>query len=282
MKRPFTRLWLRALDLGASHPLLGLGIGLLIVAALVPILNLWQGSSGPLGPSIPLFFLVPVLIASSTGGELVGVLVSLVAVFVWDWFFIPPLYTVTIYYPRDVVALVVFFAVALLTGRLATATRQRTEEVIRRARSSEALSELSTALTARKDLPDILPDLTRRLRDTFDLEASAVLLPDEGSHAWRTTASAGNIPSGLRVEQSRGVAGVASWVNAQGQVCGLDTDGSHAFSSQFVPLRVGARPVGVLELVYRAGAQLDAERERLLTTFANGAAIALEQVRLSR
>jgi len=282
MKLPFTRFWLRALDLGAGHPLLGLGVGLLMAAALVPILNLWQGSSGPLGPSIPLFFLVPVLLASSMGGELVGVLVALVAVFVWDWFFITPLYTVTIYYPRYVLALVVFFAVALLTGRLATAARQRTEEVIRRARSSEALYELSMALIARKDLPDILPDLTRRLRDTFDLEASAVLLPDGQTGAWRTSAAAGEMPSELRVEKSRSVAGVASWVNGQGQVCGLDTDGSHAFSSQFVPLRVGTRPVGVLQLVYRAGAQLDPERERLLTTFANGAAIALEQVRLSR
>jgi two-component system sensor histidine kinase KdpD len=50
--------------------------------------------------------------------------------------------------------------------------------------------------------------------------------------------------------------------------------------AQFLPLRVGAHSVGVLELVHKAGVAPDPERERLLATFANGAALALEQERL--
>jgi two-component system sensor histidine kinase KdpD len=288
-------------------------MGLALVAVLVPVLYAFHGEDPrqTIYPSIPLFFLVPVLLASAIGGQRAGVLVSCAAVFTWDWFFILPLYTVTIASARDVLVLVVFLAVALLVGQLATATRRRAEEALRRARSSEALYELSLALIARRDLSEVLPALIRRLRATFDLEACAVVLPDEREGTWHTTASAGHLPSDLRVDASRNVAAIAGWVHAHGQSAALgpgnsarrfagpkgpDTDAGPPFRAggdgrvrgarlrqrraQFLPLRVGTRAIGVLELVYKANASRGADREHLLETFANGAAIALEQARL--
>lgn len=280
-------------ELSAKYPVLGVVIGLLMTVSLVPILGLWHGASGPLGQSLPLFFLVPVLLTAAYGGRVAGALVSVVAIFVWDWFFIPPLYTVTIASVRDVLALVVFLVVALLVGQLSTDARRRAEEAIRRARSSEALYDLTMALIAHGDLVDVLPDLTQRLRETFDLEASAVLLPE--GPTWRTAAVAGQMPANLCVETSRNVAAVAAWVNEHGQSSRLGSGGheerpyTHTWRrrggegrAQFLPLRVGTQGVGVLELVHKTGAEPDPERERLLATFANGAAIALEQARLAQ
>ena len=51
--------------------------------------------------------------------------------------------------------------------------------------------------------------------------------------------------------------------------------------THILPLRVGSRSIGVLELVYKARVPRDREQERLLETFANGAALALEQERLA-
>jgi two-component system sensor histidine kinase KdpD len=275
--------------------LLGAIVGLALVAVLVPLLYVFRGEDPrqTIYPSIPLFFLVPVLLASAIGGQHAGVLVSCAAIFTWDWFFILPLYTVTIASARDVLALVVFLAVALLVGQLATATRRRAEEALRRARSSEALYDLSLALIARRDLSEVLPALIQRLRATFDLEACAVVVPDERDGTWHTVASAGHLPSDLRVEASRNVAAVAGWVHEHGQVAALGYGNSARQRSgrvrrahlrqgraQFLPLRAGTRAIGVLEIVYNANAPRDADREHLLETFANGAAIALEQARL--
>ncbi len=280
----------------APHPRTGAAIGLVLVGVLVPLLNVWQGADpgGPLGPSIPLLFLTPVLLASTVGGRRAGVLVSVVAIAAWDWYFIPPLYHVTIASARDVVALVVFLVVAVLVGQLSNATRRRTEEAMQRARSSEALYELSVALIARRDLSDVLRALTDGLRDTFDLEACAILRPDDTSHTWRTAAAAGAVPLDLSVEQSRNVAATVSWVNDTGQPSWLGQmagtglrDGRllrphvRQARAQFVPLRVGARPVGVLELVHSNGMRLGPDREHLLITFVNGATLALEQSRLA-
>lgn len=286
MMLPRSRAVPALIDLSAMHPSLGLGAGIGLVAVLVPVLTLLGGQGGTLGPSLPLFFLVPVLIASTSSGRLAGVVVSVVAIAAWDFFFIPPLYTVTIYYPRDLLALIVFLVVAVLTGQLATATRTRAEAAIRRVRTLEALHELSTALITRRDVADILRTLADSLRRTFDLEACALLLRGDGG-VWRTAASAGAIPPDLRVETSRTIAGIASGVSSSGEIVGYTAEsgrrsGTAAKSVRFVPLLVDRRSAGVLEVILPDGMQLDQEHERLLMTFANGAAIALEQARLAR
>jgi two-component system sensor histidine kinase KdpD len=284
----------RALDPLALHPRGASALGIVLVFALVPILGFWHGASGPLGQSIPLFFLVPVLAASALGGRGAGVLVSCVAVFVWDWFFIPPLYRVTVNSVRDVLALVVFLAVALLVGQLSTVARRRTAEALRRAASSEALYDLSMALIAGRNLDEILPALTSRLRAAFDLAACAVLVFDAERAAWRTVALAGQLPPDLRPEESRSLAAIASQVYERGEECRLGRVRRTAGQSEramvlqpgqerarLLPLRVGARAIGVLELVPREYQKPDREREHLLTTFANGAALAVEQARLA-
>lgn len=289
----YDRLWVIVYDVAAGHPWAGIAAGLVLVALLIPLLTLAGGYSGTLGPSIPLVFLVPMLIASTLGGRIAGVVVSVVAVAAWDWFFIPPLYSPTIGYPRDLLALVIFLFDALLTGQLANVVRQRAEVAVQRARTSEALYELSVALIGSHDLAGVLPALTERLRETFDLQACAILLRDPDGYTWHTAARSGAVPDDLSIERSRNIAGVLSWVGSTGRMCGLNQgdavtrpeEGAGPVESggpraQFWPLRVGSRLVGVVEMVFKAGTDLDVERDRLLTTLLNGAAIALEQERL--
>jgi two-component system sensor histidine kinase KdpD len=281
------RLWLTAYDFAARHSWAGAALGLALVALLVPVLIVAGAYGGPLGPSIPLFFLVPVVLASTLSGRVAGVVVSVAAVAAWDWFFIPPLHRVTINYQRDLLALVVFLFVSLLTGQLSTVARRRTEDAMQRARASEALYDLSVALIGSHDLSDVLPVLTQRLRQTFDLEACAILLPTRDRRSWNPAAASGTVPGDLNVERSRDVIGILSWVESSGQMCAVnDTSRRPEPGSpgrrraEFWPLRVGNRLVGVIELVYKRGTEIDPQRERLLTTLLNGAAIALEQERL--
>jgi len=287
--------WRRELGLGSRNAVLGAAGGVALVGVLVPILLLVGGNTGSLGPSIPLFFLVPVLLTSALTGRGAGALVSFVAIFAWDWFFIPPIHMVTVYAPRDVLALLIFLMVALLTGQLATAARRRAEDAILRARSSEALHELSTALIAHHQLADTLAILTRRIHQTFELDACAVLLKGADGAGWHTAAVAGDLPTNLAVETSRDVAGVVQGASTSGRVIAITRDGAaprqqnrslgihrSLRGARFLPLRVESRTVGVLELIERPGTELNEERDRLLATFANGAAIALEQSRLAR
>ena len=258
----------------AAGPLAVIG-GIGLVVLLVPVLKLLGGSAGTIGPSVPLLFLAPVLIASTVGGRVSGAVVAVVAVAAWDWFFIPPFYTVTVNYSRDVLALVIFVGVALLTGQLADSARQRAEDALRRAAVAQALYDLSTALIGSHDVQEVLRSLTASLYSVFRLRACAVLLPS--GNTWATAAASGNLPPELTVEKNRAACSVASWVAANNQASGLP-----AARARFLPLQARDRAVGVLEIVFRSEAGLDEERERLISTFANSAALVVEQARLAQ
>lgn len=267
---------------------------MVLVAILIPILLAAGGYKGNLGPSIPLVFLIPMLVASTLGGRWAGVIVSVVAVFCWDWFFIPPVHTMTVYYPRDLLALFIFLLVAVLTGQLATVVRQRADDALRRARTTEALYDLSTALIGSHDLSTVLPVLARRLQATFDLQAAVILLPGGTAGAWDAVATTGRLPNELNVFASRNVAGMLAWIAKTGQMTGLGdpiglaegygqgVSAPNLRQAQFWPLKVGERMCGILELVFRPGTELDPERDRLLQTLVNGVALALEHERLFR
>jgi len=281
------------LDLLARRPRVGALLAVVLIAVLVPILSAANGASGPLGQSIPLFFLVPVLVASSVGGRGAGVLSAILAVLVWDFFFIPPTYQVTVASTRDALALGVFLLVAMLVGQLSTVARRRAGEALRRARASEAVYNLSMGLIARKTPRDLIAPLLERLRDSLKLGACAVLMQDETGR-WRYVASTGTLPEDLDAVHSRNVAAVASETIQYGHECRLGTTGegrprydrmlrprAGSERARFIPLRVGDRAVGVLELVSGSSGVPDLEQEHLLMTFANSAAIALEQARLA-
>jgi two-component system sensor histidine kinase KdpD len=220
--------------------------------------------------------------------------VGCAAIVAWDWFFILPVHQLTIASARDAVALFVFLFVALSVGELATLARRRTDEAVRRARSSSALYDLSVGLIAGRLEDDLLGTLAERLRTAFELEACAVLMPGPGGQ-WDIVATAGHLPDDLRVTHSRNVAAIATQAHHAGQECRLGAAAGArrrrdrtrrpraGFErARFIPLRVADRSVGVLEIVPHAAQALDVEREHLLATFANGAAIALEQARLAR
>src|SRR5581483_1423701 len=195
--------------------------GIILVAVLVPILQVFHGSNGSLAQSIPLLFLAPVLIVAALGGRAAGIAVAIAALFAWDWFFIRPFHRITIASPSDTVALFIFLAVAIVIGQLANMVRARTREIARRAQTTEALYELSVALIARQEVAETLTLINERLCEIFDLQACALLVPG-GETMWETAGSSGNLPVASAAEQNRSVSASASWAARTGSIAGFD------------------------------------------------------------
>ncbi len=264
-------------------------LGLVLVAALVLAISASNGTHGPLGQSIPLLFLIPVVSASALSGRTAGIVVGIAATFGWDWFFVPPYNHITVASPAYLVGLIVFFLIALLTGQLATTVRNEALTASQRARTAEALYQLILGLIARNDVLTTLQPLAVGIQEAFDLEACAVLLSE--SNQWRTATRAGKLGGGFVVERNREVAACASWATEQGSATGFGGSVSRGRGAidmhlpqtrvWFIPLKVGPHSSGVLELVHKPGATVDAEQERLLSTLTNGIALALEHDRLA-
>ena len=208
--------WRDAFDPLAPHSVVATVAGLCMVAVMVPDdFVLSRGAGLSRSQVVPLLFLIPVFSHPRLGGGRSGLIVSVAAVLAWNWFFIAPVHHITVATPRDLLALTIFMADALLTGRLAAIARGRRQEAMQRARTSEALYELSSALIGRQSIDEVLPALTDRLINVLDLVACAVLLSENGT-GWRTVAVSGSLPAELRVESSRAASSAAGWVNRSG------------------------------------------------------------------
>lgn len=89
--------------------------------------------------TVALTFLLLVLVVALFWGSRPALLASVLGMFCFNFFFLPPLYTLTIAHAENWVALVVFFTTALAVGQLSARAKQRAEEAESRKREVESL-----------------------------------------------------------------------------------------------------------------------------------------------
>ncbi len=88
-------------------------------------------------------FLVVVLVTAATSRLWVAIVTSLVAVLAFNFFFLPPIGTLTIADPHNWVALFAFLAVSLVASNLSAVARARTQEALGRRDELARLFDLS-------------------------------------------------------------------------------------------------------------------------------------------
>jgi two-component system sensor histidine kinase KdpD len=77
--------------------------------------------------TVSLGFLLGVLLIATLYGSRAALVASLLAAFAFNFFFLSPYYTLTIYEPEDWVAVMVFLIVALTVGQLSATAKRRAE-----------------------------------------------------------------------------------------------------------------------------------------------------------
>jgi two-component system sensor histidine kinase KdpD len=133
-------------------------------------------------PSVLLLFLLLVVVSSAIGG-LVPALVAAVSGFLLvNWYFTPPLYTLTISEGENILALIVFLAVAGTISVFVDLAARRAAEGRRARAEAEALSRLAGS----SPVPAVLESLIRVL----GLDGASVLHREE--NGWRIEASSGD------------------------------------------------------------------------------------------
>jgi two-component system sensor histidine kinase KdpD len=191
-------------------------------------------------PTDFLLFLVMTIAVAAIGGLVVGVPAAIVASLLLNWFFVPPIHTFTIGDAENVVAIVVFVAVAGTVSLLVDRVVTRSREALRARAEAQVLANATAVLVGEQNP---LPDLLDQLRATFGLDGVAVLSNrDDG---WVVDAA-----SGAR----------APTQPYEGEEWDLTGDGTSV-------------------LVLR-GHELPAEDQQVLRTFCSQLGLALQQRRL--
>lgn len=89
--------------------------------------------------TVALAFLLVVLLVALFWGSRPALLASVLGMFCFNFFFLPPLYTLTIAHAENWIALIVFFTTALAVGQLSARAKQRAEEAESGKRQIESL-----------------------------------------------------------------------------------------------------------------------------------------------
>jgi two-component system sensor histidine kinase KdpD len=110
----------------ARNPLFGYGAAVLGIAAATGLLKLFGPHVNP--TTVALSFLLVVLVVATAWGSKPAVLVSLLGVVCLNYFFLPPVFTLTIRNPDNWVAFFTFLITALTAGQLSARAKRRAEE----------------------------------------------------------------------------------------------------------------------------------------------------------
>jgi K+-sensing histidine kinase KdpD len=140
--------WMNAITAGtvpvaASLALVGLATVVLLVIKSFAPLNL-----------IPLFYMLPVVLAATRWGVTPGLLAAVAGAAAADFFFYPPLYSFWLDNRQDVIDLLLYLLVAIVTSNLAARLKTEADTSRRRAKEIGELhafsQRLATCLTSRE------------------------------------------------------------------------------------------------------------------------------------
>ncbi len=127
-----------------------------------------------------------VVVIAALGGLFAGLVASIVAFLLTNWYFVPPFHTLTVNDTTNIVMLIVFIAVAAFVSVLVNRSAARNHDALRARAEARALARSAGTLVGNDDP---LPELVDQLRVTFSLEAAAVL--ERKGAAWTVTACSG-------------------------------------------------------------------------------------------
>ncbi len=120
------------------------------VAAVTVATLHWPGTLGL--PSAALLLLLPVLLVSARGGIGPSLFAAAAAALAYNFFLLPPQFTLRIHGADNAVSFIVLFAVALVTSRLATALKARERQAQQEAQASAETAKLAALMSGQEDL----------------------------------------------------------------------------------------------------------------------------------
>ncbi len=223
--------------------------------------------------NISIVFLTAVLVSAARYGLVPSLYASLLSVLAYNFFFLPPLYTLTITEPENILALIAFLVAAMIASNLAASTRAQAVTARSRARTTEELLAFSRKLSGVATLDDLLWATTYQIASMLKLHV-VILMPEGASLAVKAAYPPEDELDGADIA-------AAKWSWANNHPAGRGSDTLPGARRLFLPLRTGRGAVGVLGLDRELpGLMLSPDSRRLLDALMDLAALAIERIHL--
>jgi two-component system sensor histidine kinase KdpD len=225
--------------------------------------------------SIGMLFLVPVLLSAVSFGLRPALFAAFFSALCYNFFFLPPLYTLTIADPNNVLSFGVLLFVAVIAGNLAARVRAQADLAARRAAVAGELFNFTGKVTGLARLDDILWAVSFQIASMLKCNV-VILLPNRATGQLEIR---GAYPP--EDELSADDIAAATWSWERGQATGRNAETLPGARRLFLPMRTGGGKVGVLGLQRPDDKTLfTPDERRLLDALNDQTALAIERARL--
>ena len=249
----------------------GRSIGLVLAATLIGL---------PLRPSINptnlvMPYLVAVIIAAAWLSRAPAILASLLSVIAFDLFFVPPYNTFVVDDAEYLLTFAGLLAVGLVISTLTARAREQEIAARRREKQTAALYELSQKLAIAADLHAIAQTAVNHMQETLGNPAALFLLDEDTNNLMLQAKT-------IEFQLEKDSLPVASWVFRHKQTAGRHTNTLKGVNATYLPLICSGQGIGVLAVEFsQSESPLTGEQNRLLLSYVNQVALALERARLA-
>ncbi len=202
----------------------------------------------------------PVLVAGGLGALL------------WDFFFIPPIFTFSIGHIEDVLMLLMFFIVAIVTGVLSARVRAREKAIRSREERTSALFSLTKDLSSSHSQNEVIKAAVDNIKKYFNADVVVVLGDADGEIASSAHPTSSMIPDTKEF-------GVAAWSYWNEKRAGKFTDTLPSAEATYFPMKGPRYPLGVIGV--KINQKLSSDHENLLENFIAQISSAIERELLS-
>jgi two-component system sensor histidine kinase KdpD len=158
---------------------------------------------------------------------------------IWDFFFIPPPYTLHVDKPEDMLMLVMFFIIALLSGVLTARIRRQEMKIRIREERTNALYEMTRELSTASGIEEVVSIAKKVIKRYFSIKSRIILRNDENRLDYKTV---GN----NEIELTKNDMSVAEWTFQHSSKAGKHTDTLPSGDITFYPLKGNQMNLGVI------------------------------------
>ncbi len=219
---------------------------------------------------------------------------AVLAFLAYDFFFIPPYGTLTVADREHALGLLVYFCVAMATAALMSRLRTQADVVVREHRRTTLLYDLNRSLVSDVTLGQLLRSIAQRVVEIYGSNGCRILTvepeaPLQVRAAWPPSGPDTLDRQGMAMAQYAIDNGVPAGMGAlaprirrpHGAVQFPEPRAVRSGNVLYIPIIASGQALGVLEVAGRpGGGKFTRDDERLLTSFADQVALAMERTRL--
>jgi len=190
--------------------------------------------------SFVLLFLVSILALFFGTGPIL--LAATLSALIWDYFFIPPQFAISISQPEDVLMFIMFFIIAMLNGILTSRIRRQEKKIRIREERTHALYQLTRELTMASGIEEVSKISSQYIQKYFRLDC-AIILKNELNQLQ-------NPPDSFsKIKLTENEFSVAAWVFKNSMKAGKYTDTLPSAEYTFYPLTGNNDNMGVIAVI---------------------------------